>query len=637
MAFDWFNVAEATAAGAVLADQFAQQALQSAAVGGKPQAQADKALQELLRRADSELRGMRMNFFKRAKLANSFKWQLLEKGVERGFADVATQALVMHLMASASGAAVATTAPQPETNSKATGPTNAKRLLAQGNRSFAQGEYRQALDIYTQVVKLKPRDADARNNLGAALYKLERFSEADEQFRKAIHLRPTYPEALCNLGAVLTWEANFTEAEVSLRRALKMSPNYLTARGLLGKALLLQGRTREAKPHFEKALGKSANDFEALHGMGQIAMMEGRFEEAEQWFNRAMNIEASSRIPTALAALAGLRRMTKGDKAWLERAQRVAASGIAATEEIALRFAIGKYQDDVGAYSQAFQSYERGNELSRNLAPQFRPEVRIQFVDNLIRAYTRDAIARSEPGASDSKRPVFVVGMPRSGTSLTEQILASHPAARGAGELDFWNNAGREQAVRHQNAPLIESQKKKLAEGYLRVLAECSADAQRVIDKAPVNSDYLGMIHSVFPQARIIYMRRDPIDTCLSCYFQPFTQALNFATDLSDLEQYYRQHHRLMAHWHEILPAGSILDVPYEELVADQVKWTARMLEFVGLDWDDRCLDFQNTKRGVATASTWQVRQKIYDSSVQRWRKYEKFVGPLLSLRNLDG
>jgi Flp pilus assembly protein TadD len=637
MAFDWFNVGKATAAGVILADQFAQQALQSAGVGGKPQGQADKVLQDLLRQADSELRGMRMNFFKRAKLANSFKWQLLEKGVERGFADIATQALVMHLMASASGAAVATTAPPPETSSKDTGPTNAKRLLAQGNSSFARGEYHQALDIYARVVELKPRDADARNNLGAALYKLERFIEADEQFRKAIQLRPAYPEALCNLGAVLTWEGKFAEAEVTLRRALKLRPNYLTARGLLGKALLPQGRTREAKPHFEKVLGKSANDFEALHGMGQIAMMEGRFEEAEQWFNRALNIEASYRMPTALAALAGLRRMTKGDKAWLERAKRVAGSGISATEESALHFAIGKYQDDVGAYSQAFQSYQRGNELSRDLAPQFRPEERTQFVDDMIRAYTRDAIARSGPGASDSKRPVFVVGMPRSGTSLTEQILASHPAARGAGELDFWSIAGREQALRHQNAPLTESQKKKLAEGYLRILAECSANAQRVVDKAPVNSDHLGMIHSVFPQARIICMRRNPIDTCLSCYFQPFTQAFNFATDLSDLEQYYRQHHRLMAHWREVLPAGSILDVPYEELVADQVAWTARMLDFVGLEWDDRCLDFQKTERGVATASTWQVRQKIYDSSVERWRKYEKFIGPLLSLQNLDG
>jgi len=632
MPLDWFKSSDVTALGIALADQFAQ-----TVTNGKQNGKSAKALQDLLQRTDTEIRATPLNFFKRAKLANSFKWRLLEHGIERRFVEDATQALVVQMMTSSGGAGTAPTAPPAEATSRVAGPTNARRLLAQGNASFARGEYQQAMEHYARVVELKPRDAEARNNLGAALYRLERFGEADEQFRKAVALRPKYPEALCNLGAVLQWEGYFAESEDSLRKALKLRPNYLDARCLLGRALVLQGRPREAKAQFERTLGTSAKDAEALLGMGQVACMEGRFDEAEIWFKRALEMEGNTRAPSALAGMAGLRRMTQSDKTWLERAKQLIGSGLPMTEEIALRFAIGKFHDDVGAYPQAFENYKRANDLSLDLAPRFQPDARAQFIDQQIRAYTREVISSSAAGASNSDRPVFVVGMPRSGTTLAEQIIASHPSARGAGELEFWNSAGRRNAAGNQSAPLAEPQKKKLAEDYLRLLAQHSSDALRVVDKAPANSDHLGMIHSVFPHARIIYMRRNPIDTCLSCYFQPFSQALNFTSDLSDLEHYYREHHRLMAHWRQVLPHGSILEVPYEGLVEDQAGWTARMLEFIGLPWDEHCLDFHKTDRGVATASTWQVRQKIYHSSVQRWRKYEKFIGPLAHLQKLDG
>jgi hypothetical protein len=223
--------------------------------------------------------------------------------------------------------------------------------------------------------------------------------------------------------------------------------------------------------------------------------------------------------------------------------------------------------------------------------------------------------------------------MMRSGTSLVEQIIASHPAATGAGELEFWNDVVRKHGTVIRRELLGEALRKEVAEDYLRALARHCVDALRVIDKAPINSGYLGVIHSVFPNARIIYMRRDPIDTCLSCYFQQFSPALNFTMDLSDLAHYYREHQRLMAHWRAVLPAGAILDVPYAELVADQEGWTRRILNFVGLEWDQRCLDFHRTERPVVTASYWQVRQRIYSDSVQRWRNYRNFIGPLLDLK----
>jgi hypothetical protein len=325
--------------------------------------------------------------------------------------------------------------------------------------------------------------------------------------------------------------------------------------------------------------------------------------------------------------------MAPSDGAWLERAEELAAGGIAPMEEAGVRFAIGKYCDDVGEFERAFKNYKGANELLKTLAERYEPDVRTRFVDDLIRVHTRAAVSRSDSGASASIKPVFVVGMPRSGTSLAEQIIASHPAVAGAGEVQFWNAAMHKHDALIRREPLGESTRKDLAEGYLQALADHSHDALRIVDKAPVNSDYLGVIHSVLPNARIIYMRRDPIDTCLSCYFQQFPPTLKFTMDLSDLAHYYREHKRLMAHWRAVLPPGTILDVPYAELVADQEGWTRRILDFIGLEWDQRCLDFHSTKRAVATASYWQVRQRIYSRSVHRWRNYRKFIGPLLDLK----
>jgi hypothetical protein len=335
------------------------------------------------------------------------------------------------------------------------------------------------------------------------------------------------------------------------------------------------------------------------------------------------------------ANLASLRRMTPADSDWLERAQELAASTDAVTEKADLRFAIGKYWDDIGDFERAFQSYRDANDLLKTIAGKYNREARAGYVDDLIRVYTPQAIAQIGGGGCTSTRPVFVVGMPRSGTSLVEQIIASHPAARGAGELGFWTEVLLEHVAAIRKAVLPESIRTQLAAAYLQVLAEHSTDALRIVDKAPVNSEYLGFIHSAFPKARIIYMQRDPIDTCLSCYFQYLSPALSYAMDLADLAHYYRQHHRLMAHWRAVLPPGTLLAVPYEDLVADQEGWTRRILDFLGLEWHAQCLEFHKTQRPVLTSSNWQVRQKIYRSSVQRWHHYEQFIGPLLELEDL--
>lgn len=483
------------------------------------------------------------------------------------------------------------------------------------------------------MLKLEPHRALVRNNLGATLCRLGRYVEAEEQFRRAVDIRPDYPDAYCNLGTLLRWMGRIAEAERPLRRAVKLNPQYAQAHSSLGMTLILLGRLGEARDCFISALRSTPRHGGATFGMGQIAQIEGRFDEAAAMYKRALKI--NPQMPSAWSALVGLRKMSSADAAWLEGAEKIAESGIAPHEEADLRYAIGKYYDDVDDYELAFRSYKRANELQKTAAESYQRDARTCYVDDLIRVYTRKALSCSR-GGSDSARPVFVVGMMRSGTTLVAQIIASHPATKAAGELPFWSEAVRkhEAVIRHES--LGEPIRNNLAQGYLRTLAACSADALRVIDKSTFNSDYLGIIHSVFPHASMIYLRRDPIDTCLSCYFQEFSTAQNFTMDLSDLAHYYLEHRRLVAHWRSVLPQGTLLDVPYAELVADQEKWTRKIIDFLGLDWNQRCLDFHKTKRPVMTASFWQVRQKMYRRSVARWRNYEKFIGPLLALRDLD-
>jgi tetratricopeptide (TPR) repeat protein len=507
-------------------------------------------------------------------------------------------------------------------------------LLRTGHHHLAQGSYRPAVTAYQAVLRINPRHAIALNFLGAALGALGQYSEAESYFRQAIEIDPNYPEAHCNLGAALRAQAQLEQAQVALRRALQLRPKYPDALTHLGLILLLLGRTAEAKPILEQLSRLVPRDTTVLLGLGQQARTEGRFEEAEATFKRVLEIDRN--CSDALAGLVSVRKQTAADDSWLRRAEQLLSGPLTPLAEVALRFAVGKYYDDVGEFARAFANYRRGNEILKASVTPYNRKAHAHFVDDLTRVYRRGRPKmRDLPNQpATSLTPVLVVGMPRSGTSLVEQIIASHPAARAAGELTFWTAVVHEHEAAVRRAPPEEPLRAELAGAYLQTLMRAGEDVRCIVDKAPVNADYLGIIHSVLPQARFIYLRRNPIDTCLSCYFQQFSAALKFTMDLTDLADYYRQHQRLMTHWRAVLPPQTLLDVPYAELVADPPTWTRRILEFIGLEWHERCLQFYNTRRTVATASAWQVRQKIYTSSVERWRHYQEFIGPLLALRD---
>ena len=302
-------------------------------------------------------------------------------------------------------------------------------------------------------------------------------------------------------------------------------------------------------------------------------------------------------------------------------------------QEARLRYAMGKYCDDVKDFDQAFENYRRANELKKSFHKGYDRQSWEIFVDRIIHEYPLEWVRRPHGRASSSERPLFIVGMLRSGTSLTEQIIAAHPAVFGAGELLFWNDAAKKFAAASPEAR-NDALLRTLADDCLQNLASFSVDALRVVDKLPGNFMHLGLIHAAFPNARILHMQRNPIDTCLSIHFQDLRTEHTYANDLEDLAHYYRGYLRLMAHWRAMLPAQVFLDVPYEKLVEDQEGWSRKIIDFIGLDWDERCLDFHQNERRVGTASNWQVRQKIYKSSKERWRNYEKHVGPLLDLVN---
>jgi tetratricopeptide (TPR) repeat protein len=480
-----------------------------------------------------------------------------------------------------------------------------------------------------RAVDLLPEDAEAHGNLGILLRSRGDFAGALQSHRRALELNPNYADSHNNLGSVLQDMGKLEEAAASFHRATLLKPGFALAHGNLGNVLALLNRLEESEASCRRALELNPNLTAAIVQLAEAHAGRGEFGTADELLRRAIAIEPN--MPEAWAGLARWKKMGSGDLGWRDAAQRIAAQSLAPRREIPLRYALGKYFDDVGDYSEAFSNYQRANELAKVGRPKHDRALFHHGMDRIIQTFDGEWLSRAAAVANPSHRPVFIVGMPRSGTTLTEQILSSHAAVFGAGELSFWNSAATQYAsVRGRDVEM--DMLANLAVNYLAMLEEVSGDAPRVIDKMPANFLYLALIHAALPNARIIHMRRHPIDTCLSIYFQNFDAKHTYANDLEDLAHYYREYLRMMDHWRHLLPAGTILEVPYEALVDDAQGWTRRMLEFIDLPWDVNCLEFHLNTRAVDTSSKWQARQRINRASIERWRHYERFLGPLRTL-----
>jgi len=304
--------------------------------------------------------------------------------------------------------------------------------------------------------------------------------------------------------------------------------------------------------------------------------------------------------------------------------------GLADFSLMILHFSLGKALDDLKDYEQAIQHFDAANRMRHRTAKLDRQRLTSQF-DELIDRCTPEYFATHETLGVTDEMPLMVPGMPRSGTTLTEQILSSHPSVAGGGELPFWLeqeprwDANR---VRNLNAESVQ----RMADDYLTVLRDIGPDTVRVTDKMPPEFMWIGLIHVAFPKARIIHCKRNPIDTCLLIYSTYFTARMDFAAERGDLVFFYRQYLRLMAHWREVLPSSVYYETVYEELVSDRDARSRELIDFCGLPWGDACLVPKRNERQVRTASVWQARQQVYKTQTERWRRYEPWLGELREL-----
>jgi tetratricopeptide (TPR) repeat protein len=450
-------------------------------------------------------------------------------------------------------------------------------------------------------------------------------------------------QALINLGALHSGREQPDKAEDCFRRALAVDPTSARIRLRLARELRQQSRLDEARRIYDELLAADPALVEAHLGLARVARVAGRFEEERRHLRRALELD-----PDEAAALSGLAEAGDPAIGEPELARMLALaedSGKTPRERRRLHFALAACAERDSAFDRAFRHFEQANALRRTeLAASghaYDADDDAARVDRLIGVFGRDLLAPGKDMGDPSELPVFIVGMPRSGTTLCEQILASHPAVHGAGErgdlLHLANGLADEIAAATGAAPrayptcaadLPAEVARRLAGEHLERLRALAPHARRITDKTPTNFRQLGLIALLFPKARIIHCRRDPLDTCWSCYAEDFNRSYAWAWDFDSLAAYHRLYRRLMAHWREVLP-NSILELDYEALVADPEGESRRMIAFCGLDWDERCLRFHETERPVHTASIAQVRRPIYTGSVGRWRRYEPHLASL--------
>jgi tetratricopeptide (TPR) repeat protein len=425
------------------------------------------------------------------------------------------------------------------------------------------------------------------------------------------------------------------EALALYERALFLKPDYADAHINLAVALAAQGRLDEAVEHYERALVIDSNHAEAHNDLGNILQAQGKFDDALTHYGRAIAIRPA--YPEAHLNRAEIKSFHPGDADLTALEALAGKDDSPVSKSPAIHFALAKALDDCGDCGRAFEHLRKGNALKRAHI-NYDEQGFIKLFERTSRVFDRSLFDRLDGGGDPSPVPIFVLGMPRSGSSLIEQILASHPLIHGAGELEDLeklantaSNAGGRPVPYPEYVPDLDGAAvRRMAQAYLARLPAPPDGKVRIVDKLPINFVHIGLIRLILPNARIVHTVRDPIDTCVSCYSRLFTFGQEFTYDLAELGRYYRRYRDLMAHWQSVLPPGAMLDVSYEEVVDDLEGQARRLIDYCGLPWDDRCLSFHQTVRPVRTASAAQVRKPLFRGSLQRWRKYQAGLGPLL-------
>jgi tetratricopeptide (TPR) repeat protein len=501
------------------------------------------------------------------------------------------------------------------------------------------GKSQEALLHFHNALLVDPYFPKAHLGIANTLSDLNRSEHAVVRFQFLIKLHPDFAPAYHYLGAMFTKLERNQEAVPLIRKALALQKDYYEAKFSLANAFEQDGKSEEAMQIYEELLVERPHDAAVHNNYANLLRSVGQSDKAEAHLKKA--IEHNPRHLSAYFNRSGKalgKDLTEADvqrlEAWL------ADPNLKNEDESGIHFTLAKYFDAHKNYEKAFYHFHTGNEIDRRKEP-YDAQSHEHATKVLSKFFNSSFFARHTHFGCESELPVFIFGMPRSGTTLVEQIIASHPQAYGAGELRFISETvqklaakmsaqgGYPQFLNHLNpidACMFGEEYVRRLQGMVR---EDSKGVLRITDKMPGNFQFLGMIALLLPKAKLIHCRRDPMDSCFSCFTQRFTQVILFSRKLSDLGHYYQNYERLMAHWHRELPL-QILDVQYEDMVEDSEAMSRKIIDFIGLEWDDACLNFHQTKRQVKTASVEQIRQPIYTSSVGKWRKYQPFLSPLV-------
>jgi Flp pilus assembly protein TadD len=489
-----------------------------------------------------------------------------------------------------------------------------------------------AIAAFERAVASNPSYADAYFRLGIALEKLGDIGGAIAAYDRATELQPSLTEAWFRAGALVYILGHRDEAIGCFRRAAATGGN--TGFGRLGKAraLLTEDRNQEAELVLRKTLSLDPTNAMAHDLLGNLLSEFGRFDEARECFERA--IEIAPLMAGSYYELVRCRPATSEDDGLLQRMEAALATpGLEAAQGLRLHLAIGKAAEDLGDYALAMQHFDAADAMRRASAS-FDPNAFSSEIDRLIARSTPAWIARAPELGNCDATPVLIVGMPRSGTTLVEQIVSMHPEVAPGGELHFWNQraaAWHRSGAAGNERPFFA----KAAADYLRVLHAIAPKAARVTDKMPFNFLWAGLIHVAFPGAIIIHCRRALVDTALSIHQTHFHPSLAFPTGGDELVAYFHGYQRLMDHWRSVLPVDRFIEVDYEDLTRAPEPLIRRIIAASGLAWHHSCLRPELNPRTVKTPSKWQTRQPIYQTSVARWRRYEPWLGPLRAL--VDG
>jgi len=539
------------------------------------------------------------------------------------------------------------------------------------------GQADEAVEAYRQAIALKPDHVDAHYNLGCALQRMGRDDEAVKAYRDALALQPDHADALVNLAATLVNLDRPDEAAAACQRRIALEPTSAEAYCALAAVLLTLGQVQAAVEAAARGVSLKPDDALAHIQLGNCLLEQGLLQEAvatyrqatalapdqpSAFVNLAIALQEGGETAAARAAIAtALALDPKSAAAWAVRGDlktftpddpdlapltqlRAAAQDAQAREDlIHLDFTLGKAFMDIGDADQAFAHLQAGAQAYRR-GLRYDVEADLAEFRALAGAFDAERLARSAGFGDATDQPIFIVGMPRSGTTLVEQILASHAEVFGAGERPALEQAamarlgpGLSPLARAQRmAAFAPADLAAMGANYAVGAAALAPGYRRVTDKMPSNFRLIGLIRLILPHARIIHCRRDPVDTCFSCYTRKFSRGQNFTYDLRELGLYYRGYAGLMDHWRAIVPPDRLLEVAYEDVVEDLETQARRLIAFCGLDWDEACLSFHRTTRQVRTASVNQVRQPLYRTSLARWRPYQPYLGPLIEALGLD-